>query len=90
MGKLVNSKSADRFIGMVTPIVMIYIAGISMHTYFLHRCDSHGIWDVLVIFLCSFLIVYGVKSLLSDLKLFGIKWILRNFFNYKKNLTFKN
>ena len=80
MKKIINSKAADKFIGLVTPIVMIYTSGICMYSYFgLENRESKEL-DVLVIFLCSFLLVYGLKSLLTDLKIFGIKWTLRNFF----------
>lgn len=80
MKEIVNSKAADKFIGLVTPLVMIYTSGICMYGYFGIENREPRRLDVLVIFLCSFLLVYGFKSLLMDLKLFGIRWTLRNFF----------
>lgn len=80
MEKIINSKLADRFLGLVIPLVMIYTASICLWSYFGIKGKETGTLDVLIIFLLSFLLIYGIKSLLMDLKMFGICWTLKNFF----------
>jgi len=78
--KRINSKAADNYLNIIMPLVMIYTSFTCLWIYFGSSDRDRGVMEVLIIFCCSFLMVYGFKSLLRDLKLFGFCWTLRNFF----------
>lgn len=85
MKKIANQKWVETYLRYVIPVVMIYTSFICIWNYVDIRTGEKGAIDALIIFLCSFLMIYGVKSLLSDLKLFGICWVLNNFFQRRIN-----
>ena len=77
--KIINSKYAQAYLDAVIPIVMVYTSFTCLRVYFTEGLEG-DVLDVLVIFVCSFLMVYGLRAICRDLRIFGLIWTLKNFF----------
>lgn len=70
------NKSKIRFLDMVIPLVTVYTAFICFWSYFIKGTPKGGVFDVIIVFMCSFFFVYGLLSFRRDVVRYGV----RNFF----------
>lgn len=67
------------FLDLVIPFCFVYMSALCAWSYFDGPKDIEGTpMDMVVISSCSFFFVYGVLAFLRDLRLFGIKWMIKN------------
>ena len=76
-----KKKMVDVFLAMVFPIVIIYTTILCLWSYFIKTDEMRGdVLDMLVIFICSFLITHGILSILFKFKKGFLEGIKRAFF----------
>ena len=62
------------FLDLVIPFVWIYLAFLCFWSYFINGNPKHNWVDVVIIATVAFCFVYGVMSLLRDVKGIGVLW----------------
>lgn len=60
----------------VFPFTVMYMCWICFRAYFLGENERNSVMDAIVLTIISFVFMYGLISIIRDLRLFGIRWMI--------------
>lgn len=72
----------NAYLRLLMPVSIIYIVFICLNVYFSKPSDNKFL-DVTVMFTCSFLMVFGLKALFTDLKRLGLFKTIKKFLKWE-------
>lgn len=79
-----NKKIGDAFLAVVMPLIIIYVSTLCLWSYFIETDPARGGFiDVVVVFVCSFLITHGVLSIYFHFKRSGFLDFIKKIFFLK-------